>query len=195
MPKRTDAKDQMIAAAVRLFRTRGYEGVGVADLLEESGAPRGSLYFHFPGGKEEIAIEAIHRAGEQVLARLTARRAEHPAPADYIDGTLAAWAEQLKASEFKNGCAVAIIALEMAERAPALREAARAAFALWEREFAEAATDWGMSEMDAASFASAMLGAIEGAIALSRTQLSDKPFFDAARALKALAVVSMKAPA
>ncbi|NWG53051.1 MAG: TetR/AcrR family transcriptional regulator [Hydrogenophilaceae bacterium] len=187
MPKRTDAKEHLIAAAVRLFRAHGYDGVGVAQLLEASGAPRGSLYFHFPGGKEEIAIAAIRRASARVGERLAARRARGEAPEVYIDGVLNAWAEELSASDYANGCIVAIIALEMGERAPALREETRAAFMKWETEFAAAARAWGMRETDAESFASAMLGAIEGAIALSRAKQSAAPFAHAATALKALA--------
>ncbi|MDZ4777160.1 MAG: helix-turn-helix domain-containing protein [Alphaproteobacteria bacterium] len=68
-----DPKAAMIEAATTLFRRRGYEGVGVAELLSHSGAPRGSLYFHFPGGKEQIAIEAVTRAGEAVRDGIRAR--------------------------------------------------------------------------------------------------------------------------
>lgn len=187
MPRRTDAKDQLINAAVGLFRTHGYDGVGVAQLLEASGAPRGSLYFHFPGGKEEIAIAALRRTGAQVAARLAARRVRGEAAEIYIDGVMNAWAEQLSGSGYANGCLAAIIALEMGERAPALREEARAAFQTWEAEFATAARAWGMHDADAESFASAMLGAIEGAIALARAKQADTPFVHAAVALKALA--------
>jgi TetR/AcrR family transcriptional repressor of lmrAB and yxaGH operons len=186
MRKRSDAKTQMVIAAARLFRQRGYEGVGVAELLEASGAPRGSLYFHFPGGKEEIGVEALRLAGEVVQGKLAALRARTSDPAGYVDAIFAGWAEELRDSNFQNGCAVAIIALEMAERSPALRDAAAAAFAAWEREFAEAAAGWGLKAPYTESFASAMLGAVEGAIALARTKRSEQPFADAATAMKAL---------
>jgi TetR/AcrR family transcriptional repressor of lmrAB and yxaGH operons len=187
MPKRSDAKTEMITAAARLFRAHGYEGVGIAELLNASGAPRGSLYFHFPGGKEEIAAEAIRMAGEYVTERLKGLAARTADPASYIDTAFTVWGQELQDSDFRNGCAVALIALEMAERSPALRDAAGEAFALWETEFAAAARRWGMTARDAESFASAMLGAIEGAIALARTKRSARPFADAARAMNALA--------
>src|SRR5271155_4537946 len=65
MPKRTDSKDRMVAAARRLFREHGYLGTALSDVVTESGAPRGSVYFHFPGGKEELATEVtlLHAAG------------------------------------------------------------------------------------------------------------------------------------
>lgn len=187
MPKKSDAKEQMIAAAARLFRTHGYEGVGVAELLEASGAPRGSLYFHFPGGKEEIGVAALTMAGDVVAGRLNALAARTQDPASFIDQAFKGWSEDLRASDFKNGCAVAIVALEMAERSPALRDAAGGAFSKWEAAFAAAAKSWGMKAKDAESFATAMLSAIEGAIALSRTKRSAQPFHDGARAMKALA--------
>jgi TetR/AcrR family transcriptional repressor of lmrAB and yxaGH operons len=191
MRKRSDAKTQMVIAAARLFRMRGYEGVGVAELLEASGAPRGSLYFHFPGGKEEIGVEALKLAGEVVAGKLAALRERRSGPDAYIERTFNGWAEELKESNFQNGCAVAIIALEMAEKSEALRAAAAAAFASWEQEFAHVAKDWGMQGKDAESFASALLGAIEGAIALARTKRNAQPFADAARAMKALARSSL----
>ena len=63
MPKRTDAKERMIRTASDLFRARGYHGVGLAEILEESGAPKGSFYHHFPGGKDELAVEVIGSGG------------------------------------------------------------------------------------------------------------------------------------
>src|SRR6201999_4627849 len=64
MPKRSDSKDRMIVAARRLFREHGYFGTALSDVVSESSAPRGSLYFHFPGGKEELATEValVHAA-------------------------------------------------------------------------------------------------------------------------------------
>ncbi|MDT7695716.1 MAG: TetR/AcrR family transcriptional regulator, lmrAB and yxaGH operons repressor, partial [Pseudonocardiales bacterium] len=57
MASRSDSKARMITAARRLFRERGYLGTAFSDVLAESGAPRGSVYFHFPGGKEELGTE------------------------------------------------------------------------------------------------------------------------------------------
>src|SRR5271155_3980416 len=57
MPKKTDSKERMVAAARRLFREHGYLGTALSDVISESAAPRGSIYFHFPGGKEELATE------------------------------------------------------------------------------------------------------------------------------------------
>jgi TetR/AcrR family transcriptional regulator, lmrAB and yxaGH operons repressor len=69
MPKKTDSKDRMIAAARRLFREHGYLGTALSDVITESAAPRGSIYFHFPGGKDELATEVtLQVVGQFVLA-------------------------------------------------------------------------------------------------------------------------------
>src|SRR5271155_943788 len=57
MPRKTDSKERMVVAARRLFREHGYLGTALSDVVTESAAPRGSIYFHFPGGKEELATE------------------------------------------------------------------------------------------------------------------------------------------
>ena len=73
MVRTSNARQDAIEAAVRLFRTQGYSATGLTQLLEESGAPKGSFYFHFPGGKQQLAIEAaklLQRGGELAPAVL-----------------------------------------------------------------------------------------------------------------------------
>src|SRR5258708_6233329 len=70
MPKKSDSKERMIAAARRLFREHGYLGTALSDVVTESAAPRGSIYFHFPGGKEELASEVILLHAADVIAHI-----------------------------------------------------------------------------------------------------------------------------
>src|SRR5512147_950340 len=69
MAKPSSAREDMLEAAGELFRARGYSGVGVAEILEKANAPRGSLYFHFPQGKEQIGAEVVRRFGRDVTQR------------------------------------------------------------------------------------------------------------------------------
>src|SRR5438132_13604059 len=80
MPRRTDSRSRMIHAAAELFCQRGYHATTFSDVVRESGAPRGSTYFHFPGGKQELAREPIARAGDQSdeTADATAFHADAP---------------------------------------------------------------------------------------------------------------------
>ena len=66
MTRRTDGRSRMIHAAAELFRQRGYHATTFSDVVRESGAPRGSTYCHFPGGKQELTREAIARARDEI---------------------------------------------------------------------------------------------------------------------------------
>ena len=71
MTRRGDeTRTKLVEAAATLFEERGYHAAGVKAILERAGAPRGSFYFHFPGGKEELAIAAIE-AGARATACVT----------------------------------------------------------------------------------------------------------------------------
>ena len=78
MPRASDARSRLIRVAAALFRQRGYDGIGLAEILQASGAPKGSFYHHFPGGKEQLAEACIAHAGEQVGALIDAAMAEAP---------------------------------------------------------------------------------------------------------------------
>ena len=72
MAKGSDSKEKTLIAAARLFRRQGYHGTALHDILEAAGSPRGSLYFHFPKGKEEIGEMALTLAGEGVRQAIAA---------------------------------------------------------------------------------------------------------------------------
>ena len=105
MPKKSDSKDRMIAAARRLFREHGYVGTALSEVVTESAAPRGSVYFHFPGGKEELATEVtlVHAAD--------AHRAYQPrggstrTAAQLIEAFIGRIRDELVASNYREGCA------------------------------------------------------------------------------------------
>jgi TetR/AcrR family transcriptional repressor of lmrAB and yxaGH operons len=170
-----DPKAAMIEAATTLFRRRGYEGVGVAELLTVSGAPRGSLYFHFPGGKEQIAVEAVTRAGLAVRDGIRARSAITTSVEDYVATAFNGWSENLKASDYENGCIIALVGLEAASASPALKAAAAEAFASWEVELTVMAVSKGLDAVRAKRFATAFICAVEGSIMMARTRNCVEP--------------------
>src|SRR5690606_18104348 len=112
MAKPTSAREDLIETAVELFRARGYEGVGVAELLQKSGAPRGSLYFHFPGGKEQIGAEAVARVGAEVEARFRELRESNVDLDTYVDRVFKYTAKEVKEREYHASCPMAAIAAE-----------------------------------------------------------------------------------
>lgn len=187
MAKPSSAREDMIAAAVELFRARGFEGVGVAELLEKSGAPRGSLYFHFPGGKEQIGAEVVERVGVEVAQRF---RDLHESGVDldtFIVRVFKTTAKESKERGYKASCPMAAMAAGVSSDNPKLAAAIREAFASWEREIAKAAEARGMTRANAEIFASALLAAMEGAFVVSKSQASSAAHVNASRAIQALA--------
>jgi TetR/AcrR family transcriptional regulator, lmrAB and yxaGH operons repressor len=187
MAKISSAREDMLGAAVELFRARGYEGVGVAELLEKSGAPRGSLYFHFPGGKQQIGAEVVARVGTEVAGRF---RDLHESGVDlntFIERVFKTTAKECKERGYTASCPMAAIATGFGSSDEKLSVAIREAFNSWEAEMRVAAHARGLSEENAALFASAFLTAMEGAFIVSKAQSSSAPHKNACRAIQALA--------
>ena len=187
MAKLSSAREDLLHAAAELFRARGYEGVGVAELLEASGAPRGSLYFHFPGGKEQSGVEVVEAVGAAVTGQFKAL-AERDITLDaFVDHVFRHTAKMVKEREFNASCPIAAIAAECGAQAPALRAAVTKQFDAWQDEVARAAGLRGFSEKAATEFGSALITAMEGAFLVSKAQRSVAPHQNAAKAVKALA--------
>jgi TetR/AcrR family transcriptional repressor of lmrAB and yxaGH operons len=167
VPRPDRHRADLVAATGQLLRRRGYTGTSVSDFLDAAGAANGSLYHHFPGGKEELASAAIEAAAEQVeaalLSALEATDDVVVAAQRSIDGMIAA----LEADP-RDGCPVAPTAIDAAGISEPLRIAAAAAFARWLGVFEHALTRTRDPDTAAAQ-ARVLLSAIEGALLLDRT--------------------------
>src|SRR4051795_7175660 len=111
MPRTTDARQKMIESAAVLFRERGVLGTSFTDVLERSGAPRGSIYHHFQGGKTQLAEEATRWAGEFIVAGTVAALGEGD-PLAAIDPFRRQWTRILRRSDFTAGCVIVAATLE-----------------------------------------------------------------------------------
>ncbi len=169
----TNSRDRMIQSAAILFRRRGIEGTSFSDVLEHSGAPRGSIYHHFPGGKAQLAEEATRYAGDFIAAGLVAALAAAD-PVAAIRKFTSFWLGLLRDAGFADGCPVVAAAVE-GDGVPGARDAAGAAFARWEELLAAAVERRGLSPDRARSVASLVIAATEGAIVISRAQRSTEP--------------------
>jgi TetR/AcrR family transcriptional regulator, lmrAB and yxaGH operons repressor len=187
MAKATDSKEKTLAAAALLFRRQGFHGTALHDVLAAAGSPRGSLYFHFPGGKEQIGEAALDIAGEAVRQKIARAAEASPNAETFLTGIARAMAADLEQSDFCNGCPIATTALETAAQSDVLRAAARRAFQSWEQEVARGLSRFGAKPDDAATSATAILSQIEGALLLARTYRSVEPLRRAEAALKLLA--------
>ena len=138
MAKASDSKGKTLAAAARLFRQQGYHGTALHDILAAGGSPRGSLYFHFPKGKEEIGEAALTIAGEGVRQAI-ARAAEASESAEiFLVRIVRGMAADLEKSGYKEGCPIATTALETSAQSDVLGAATRTAFQKWENEIKRA---------------------------------------------------------
>jgi AcrR family transcriptional regulator len=174
----------MVRSAAVLFRERGIDGTSFSDVLEHSGAPRGSIYHHFPGGKEQLAEEATHYAGQFIATGLAAALASDEPVAAIRDFT-AAWRRILRDSDLDAGCPILAAGLE-GDRSPRARDAAAAAFKSWEDLCAEAFARHGVERERARSLATLAIAAIEGGVVLARAQRSITPLERVGDELEAL---------
>ena len=186
MPDRPqlDTRTRMIVSATELFREHGYSGTGFRDVVEHSGAPRGSIYHHFPGGKAELAEAAVRMASDVVAGRIE-RAAASGDPHLMLEAFADGWRRQLQRSDFRAGCPVVAVAVE-ADAAPGVAAAATEAFERWETLFAQALGKAGIPRARSGRIATLAVAAIEGAVIQARAAHSTAPLDAVMREVGAL---------
>jgi AcrR family transcriptional regulator len=167
-------RERMIQSALILMGERGIEATSFSQVIEHSGAPRGSIYHHFPGGKAQLIEEATRYAGDIVVKLLTDAIENHDDPVAAVDAVVGFWRTVLFDSNFAAGCPVIAATLE-GDHSPAVRDAARDAFARWQDLWTEILGRAGVPEERARSLASIAISAVEGAVILARAQRSNAP--------------------
>jgi TetR/AcrR family transcriptional regulator, lmrAB and yxaGH operons repressor len=171
----------MICSAAALFGARGLNATSLSDVLADSGAPRGSIYHHFPGGKKQLAQDAISWTSEQVLAHL--RACAGGTPREVLAWFIDLWRQSVAASGGTSGCPVAGIAIDTGSAAGDLMDKARAAFSDWTVELASQLETAGVPQHRAGPIATATLAAMEGALILCRAERSIQPLETTAQEL------------
>jgi TetR/AcrR family transcriptional repressor of lmrAB and yxaGH operons len=162
-------RDEIIDATRDLIAAQGYHATALSQIVRHSGAPKGSLYYYFPGGKEELTAEAIERAGDEVRQRIVDTLDAAEDAAEGVARFVHAVAYHLEASEFKAGGPLTTVAMETATTSERLNRACRAAYAGWIAAFCARLEGEGVPPDRAEELASAIIAAIEGGIILSRT--------------------------
>ncbi|HVM40572.1 MAG TPA: TetR/AcrR family transcriptional regulator [Acidimicrobiia bacterium] len=170
MPRRSDARPKAIETTAQLLQRQGFAATGLEEILATSGAPKGSFYFHFPGGKEELAAEAVAWSGEAVLAALEHAIARSDSPGDAIRRFATMQAAQLTSSDFALGCPVATVALEMSSRSEPIRKASEAAMRSWIDRLGAVLIESGVAPGEAEELAEWTIASLEGALLLARAR-------------------------
>ncbi|MHA6621371.1 TetR/AcrR family transcriptional regulator [Pseudonocardia sp. DLS-67] len=184
MPRRSDTRERVIRTAASLFRAQGYHATGLNQVLAEGGLPKGSLYFHFPGGKEQLAVESLRLSGEELGTGIAAALASTPEPAAALERVLALLGEHLVATDFREGCPVATVALDAAAQSEPIRAACADVYGSWQELVARHLGAAGIPDPD--GLATVLIAAVEGAILLARTQRDVTPLQTVGTRLSAL---------
>ncbi|OFB39000.1 TetR family transcriptional regulator [Mycolicibacterium sp. (ex Dasyatis americana)] len=181
----TSPRERMVASAALLIRERGAHPTAIADVLAHSGAPRGSAYHYFPGGRGQLLCEAIDYASDQVAARID----KADSAAALLDAMIAGFRKQLSASNFRAGCPIVAVAVEAGDPGPAENAAldrAGAAFTRWTGQITRRLTDDGVPAGRAEELATLIMTAVEGAVVMARATRDVKPLEKIHRQLRAL---------
>ena len=167
---RRDTRRRMVAGAAQAIGTRGVGAMSLRDLAKEAGVPLGSTYHHFPGGKSQLAEEAVTSIGRKVS------RLVEMAKADGIEAALAAfttvWRELLVDTDFRTGCPVLAVATGDDDE---LKETARGIFASWQELMVGGLVSDGVPPGRAPGLARMIISSLEGAVAVSRAERSIAP--------------------
>jgi TetR/AcrR family transcriptional repressor of lmrAB and yxaGH operons len=165
-------KQTMIERTAVLLAKKGLQGASFSEILEASGAPRGSLYHHFPGGKDELVLAALEHAANQALSVLD-RLAGKPAR-EVAEGFLSLWRSVLARSDFSAGCAV--VAVTVAAESEDLRARAAGILRNWRDKLVTLFVAGGIPKKKARSLAASLVAACEGGVILARAERSFEPF-------------------
>ena len=165
----------MIETASALLRRQGYAATGWRSVIKESGTPWGSQHHHFPGGKEQLAAEAVQLGGEQANAVLIATLNESTSVGDGVRRYIELVADQLVASGYRDGCPVATVLLETTPDSDALTESCAGALNTWGATLAAALHDAGTSTDRAHELATLVVLSIEGGLLLARVRRDPEP--------------------
>jgi AcrR family transcriptional regulator len=168
-------RERIVGASAELFRRQGYTATGVKQIVDAAQAPFGSVYHHFPGGKEELAAAAIRSSGDWYALLVPAIFDPAPDVVTAVRDFFAGAGEHLVESDFADACPIATVALEVSSTSEPLREACAAVFEGWIATAAERFVAAGATPERARALAIGMIAALEGAFVLGRALRSTEP--------------------
>jgi AcrR family transcriptional regulator len=173
----------MVQAAKQLIRERGYNATAFSDVLKLSDAPRGSVYFHFPGGKAQLAMEAAEAHAHEQVEIIDRAAAEASSAAQFIELYVDLGREGMVASNYSRGCGIAPLVTEgAAQESAEISESSRRAFSEMGDRLAFHFVAFGVNRAAARVLGDAVIAGVEGAMITSRALRGPAPF-DSVRAV------------
>jgi AcrR family transcriptional regulator len=180
----SDSRKKMVQSAAALIGSQGMNATSFSDVLADSGAPRGSIYFHFPGGKRELAEDAIRWTSEQVTTHMRASSAT--SASEVLQHFVALFQHVVEATDGAAGCAVAGVTIDVPASDDELLVVAREAFHSWSSLLAEQLVDVGVAQDRASGIAVIAVASVEGALILCRAERGCAPLDAVAEQLQML---------
>ena len=185
MKNNTESKEKILAAASRLFQVKGYHATGLNEILKESNSPKGSLYYYFPDGKEELALEAVKLASQFIQTRIQEALAKYSNPIEAIQYNIKCISESLEEGKVQN-VSIGLLALETHLSSEPLRKACNEAFYAFKNIYAQKLIENGLAKEVAQELGAVILAMIEGAITISVTQNNDADLMAVSKQIRIL---------
>ncbi|WP_096437431.1 TetR/AcrR family transcriptional regulator [Alteribacter populi] len=165
-----NSREEMIKTTALLLQTKGYFGTGLNDIIKESGAPKGSIYYHFPNGKEQLALEAIEWTKKNVTKFIKDKLTQYEDPVEAIQEYILDSAERFEKENYFQGVPITAIVLETSSTSEMLRDACRNVFEAWHKVIADKLLINGFEKEVAFELAMTVNVMIQGALVICLTR-------------------------
>ena len=185
MAPRSEVRSRMVAAGEDLLSQRGY-GVTMLDIVQKADAPRGSIYYHFPNGKTELAIEVANKLRREVEEFVTKTSSRIADPTAFLQRLLDHHRKRLVTSDYDLGCPMMGVIASGEMDSDELAQAVSDAFTAWIGAIAAALQTKGFTAAQASQLASLVVTGVEGSIVIARANRSPQPFLDFSRSIPVL---------
>ncbi|MGO4696754.1 TetR/AcrR family transcriptional regulator [Paenibacillus sp. 2TAB26] len=184
MSEKHNTRHAILDTAARLFFTQGYHATGLSQIIKESDCPKGSLYYYFPNGKEELALECINCTKELVIEKWRKKFADYEDPAEAVQAFVFDMAEDAEKFDYAGYMPFSFwMAVETSSISEKLRAAGQGVFAAWQNVISERLVQLGMEETRAVEVGVVTVSLLEGALILTLTNRDKQPLLSAAKCL------------
>lgn len=182
----SNAREQILQTTCALLERQGFHGTGLNEIVKESGAPKGSLYYYFPDGKDQITAEAVLQSGQLTAERIRAGLSESSSASKAVYDFVLNIADNVELSGFAAGSPLTAVAMETATKSERINQACREAYGALQAAFREKLLECGFTRIKAEELSTFITASIEGGIILSRTYHTADPLRLVGKQLKAL---------
>ncbi|MEK3714966.1 TetR/AcrR family transcriptional regulator [Paenibacillus sp. FSL R7-0333] len=187
MSNKPNAREAIVDTASRLFFTQGYHATGLNQIIKDSESPKGSLYYYFPHGKEELALTCINRTSEEVARLLRHYMESEAVPAQAVQNFIISMANEAEKSSFEGLVPFSFwVAVETSCVSHELRTACQCVFRDWQDIIAKRLIREGVQEETAECKASVVVSLFEGALLQALTCRNIQPLEAAAECIPAI---------